>query len=257
MNCTAIWPRRGIAGESLPRVTAPGRPAEAQVDPPEQVVDFGVLYARNCSGCHGADGTGGAAIGLGDPVYLAIADDATIRRVTADGVPGTAMPAFAQSAGGMLTDEQIDVLVRGIRTRWAKPDALRRRECLRLMQRRRPGDPKRGADVYRDVLLVVSRRRRPRRQRASSIVDGSYLALVSDQNLRTTVIAGQAANWALRTGAATYPASRCRQRMSPMSSPGSPRSGTQFPGQPYSTALHAKEEFDDVRRTDFPDAGCW
>ena len=52
-------------------------------------MDFNFLYARNCAGCHGPNGKGGAAIGLGDPVYLAIADDATIRRVTADGVPGT------------------------------------------------------------------------------------------------------------------------------------------------------------------------
>ncbi len=56
--------------------------------PPGKIMDFNFLYARNCAGCHGADGKGGAAIGLGDPVYLAIADDATIRRVTADGVAG-------------------------------------------------------------------------------------------------------------------------------------------------------------------------
>src|SRR5439155_14075085 len=73
---------------------APGRPApDSAVIAPDKVVDFDVLYATNCAGCHGANGTGGAAIGLADPVYLAIADDATIRRVTADGVPGTAMPA--------------------------------------------------------------------------------------------------------------------------------------------------------------------
>ena len=37
---------------------------------------------------------------LRDPLYLAIADDETIRRVVRYGVRGTAMPAFAQSAGG-------------------------------------------------------------------------------------------------------------------------------------------------------------
>ena len=36
-----------------------------------------VLYSENCAGCHGPSGRGGAgAIGLADPVYLAIADDA-------------------------------------------------------------------------------------------------------------------------------------------------------------------------------------
>jgi cytochrome c oxidase cbb3-type subunit 3 len=100
-------------------------PVDSPVIPPSKIVDFSFLYARNCAGCHGPDGKGGAAIGLGDPVYLAIADDATIRRITADGVPGTTMPAFAQHSGGMLTDDQINVIVGGIRSRWAKPDALR------------------------------------------------------------------------------------------------------------------------------------
>ena len=61
---------------------------------------------------------------LADPVYLAIADDATIRRVTADGVPEPPCPPL-RTSGGMLTDAQIDVIVHGIRSRWAKPDALR------------------------------------------------------------------------------------------------------------------------------------
>ena len=55
------------------------------------------LYGQNCAGCHGEDGKGGAAIALADPVYLAIADDAILRRATAGGIPGTSMPAFAQN----------------------------------------------------------------------------------------------------------------------------------------------------------------
>src|SRR5690349_16697163 len=88
--------------------TAPGRPAaDAEVLRPNEVLNFDTLYQQNCAGCHGEQGKGGAAIALNSPAYLEIADDATIRRVTAQGVPGTAMPAFAQSSGGMLTDEQI------------------------------------------------------------------------------------------------------------------------------------------------------
>src|SRR5260370_350123 len=99
----------------------PGRPRPGpEVIRPEELVDFTTLYNQNCSGCHGADGKGGAAIGLGNPVYLAIADDATIRRTTAKGVRGTQMPPFAQTEGGMLSDIQINALVRGIRS-WARP----------------------------------------------------------------------------------------------------------------------------------------
>ena len=105
--------------------SAPGRPGpDSEVIPPDQIMEFNVLYASNCSGCHGANGKGGAAVSLSDPVFLAIADDTVIRRVATNGVPGTSMPAFARSAGGMLTDKQIDAIVSGIRS-WAKPDALR------------------------------------------------------------------------------------------------------------------------------------
>ncbi len=158
--------------------------------PPAKIMDFNFLYARNCAGCHGANGKGGAAIGLGDPVYLAIADDATIRRVTADGVPGTAMPAFAQHSGGMLTDDQVNVIVAGIRSRWAKPDALHGANPPPY-QAQGPGDPKHGAAVYGIYCSSCHGADGRGGKRASSIVDASYLALVSDQSLRTTVIVGR------------------------------------------------------------------
>jgi len=178
---------------------APGRPAaDSEVVAPNEVLDFAVLYARNCAGCHGANGTGGAAIGLADPSYLAIADDATIRRVASQGVPGTAMPAFAQSAGGLLTDQQIDVLVSGMRARWAKPHVFGDADVPPYAAPA-PGNPARGADVYARYCSSCHGASGRGGERASSIVDGAYLALVSDQGLRTTVIVGRpelgAPNW--------------------------------------------------------------
>jgi cytochrome c oxidase cbb3-type subunit 3 len=235
MNCTAI-----VLAVSLAVTTACGtrNPADVQVIPPNRIMDFSFLYARNCSGCHGPNGKGGAAIGLGDPVYLAIADDATIRRVTADGVAGTSMPAFAQHSGGMLTEDQIDVIIHGIRTRWAAPDALRDADAPPYAAQG-PSDPKRGADVYGTYCSSCHGSDGRGGKRASSIVDGSYLALVSDQNLRTTVIAGRrewgAPDW--RDDVPGKPMSPedvsdvvawlVVQRM-------------QFPGQPYSSALRAE-----------------
>jgi cytochrome c oxidase cbb3-type subunit 3 len=217
------------------RDSAPGRPpADSQVIPPSKIVDFNFLYARNCAGCHGPDGKGGAAIGLGDPVYLAIADDATIRRVTAEGVRGTAMPAFAQHSGGMLTDDQINVIIGGIRARWAKPDALRNAEVPPYAAQG-PGDPKRGATVY-GIYCSSCHGAAGRGGRASSIVDGSYLGLVSDQNLRTTVIAGRP-----EMGAPDWRGDVPGKPMSPADVSDvvawlvSQR--PQFPGQPYSSAL--------------------
>ena len=55
---------------------APGKQLAASTPiVPNEISDFNVLYGENCAGCHGPDGRGGAAIPLGDPVYLAIADD--------------------------------------------------------------------------------------------------------------------------------------------------------------------------------------
>ena len=34
----------------------------SEVLAPNEVMDFGTLYAENCAGCHGAEGRGGAAI---------------------------------------------------------------------------------------------------------------------------------------------------------------------------------------------------
>jgi cytochrome c oxidase cbb3-type subunit III len=164
--------------------------ADAPVIPPNKIMDFSFLYARNCSGCHGADGKGGAAIGIGDPVYLAIADDATIDRVTANGVAGTPMPAFAKHAGGMLTDDQIKVIIGGMRSRWARADALQGAVAPPYAAQS-PGDAKRGATVFGTYCSACHGADGRGSKRASSIVDPSYLALVSDQNLRTTVIVGR------------------------------------------------------------------
>jgi len=173
------------------RGMAPGRPAaDSQVVAPRKTLDASILYAKNCAGCHGRDAKGGAAIALGDPVYLAIANDATLTSVTANGVPGTAMPAFAQHSGGFLTDGQIDAIVRGIRLRWGKPDALRDADPPPYAAQV-PGDPKRGAEVYEDDCSTCHGVDGHGGKRASSIVDGSYLTLVSDQYLRTTVIVGR------------------------------------------------------------------
>ena len=173
------------------RDAAPGRPlADAQVIRPDAISDFTVLYAKNCSGCHGLDGKGGAAIGVGDPVYLAVADDAAIIHVISDGQKGTSMPAFAQHSGGMLTDYQIQVIASGIRARWAKPDALRG-AIAPPYAASGPGDPKRGAAVYGAYCSSCHGADGRGGSNGSCVVEPSYLALVSDQYLRTTVIAGR------------------------------------------------------------------
>src|SRR5580700_10690381 len=78
------------------------RAAEVRAIRPSEIANFGELFSQNCSGCHGKDGQGALTVGIGRPVYLAIADDGTIRATIEQGRPGTPMPAFSQHAGGML-----------------------------------------------------------------------------------------------------------------------------------------------------------
>jgi cytochrome c oxidase cbb3-type subunit III len=171
--------------------TPHGQPNEgAEVLAPNEVLEFGTLYAENCAGCHGAEGKGGAAIALADPVYLAIADDATIRKVTSSGVRGTAMPAFAQSAGGMLTDKQIDVIASEIRSRWSRQEILNTTNPPSYGPKS-TGDAQRGELAYKTYCESCHGPGGRGGQKGSAITNDSFLALVSDQGLRTIVITGR------------------------------------------------------------------
>ncbi len=167
----------------------PGRPTQADLPlRPSDVTDFAALYAENCAGCHGADGKSGAAVAMNNPVYLAIIDDPSMHRVIAGGVSGTAMPPFAQGAGGSLTDHQIDILVAGIRKSWSgAADAAAGAPPYSASA---PGDPNRGAQVFA-ASCQSCHGANGSGGSAGSVVEPSYLSLVSDQYLRTIVIAGR------------------------------------------------------------------
>src|SRR5262249_15694276 len=169
----------------------PGKPTEADIElKPEEVRDFALLFQQNCAGCHGQDGKGNSALALANPIYVAIASDDVIHRATATGIRGSLMPAFAKSAGGTLTDEQIDILVHEMRTRWAKPDEMIGSNSPSYAVGE-PGDVQRGAGAYATFCASCHGPEGRGTPKGSSIVDDSFLALVSDQNLRTTIIAGR------------------------------------------------------------------
>jgi mono/diheme cytochrome c family protein len=177
----------------------PGRPGPGpEVVRPDEILDFPALYKQNCAACHGENGRNGAAISLANPVYLAVAGEETLQQAIAKGVPGKLMPPFAKSAGGMLTDRQVTVLAQGLLQQWGTPDLLAGQNppsylatlsgdvgrgqqaftvfCARCHGADGEGDP---SDVKKDS------------GRLGSIVNPSYLALISDQNLRSITIAGR------------------------------------------------------------------
>jgi cytochrome c oxidase cbb3-type subunit 3 len=165
-------------------------PTGSETLAPNEVVEFGALYAENCSGCHGPEGRGGAAIALADPVYLSIVNQTTMRKVITNGVRGTSMPAFAQSAGGMLTDKQLDLISSGIRSHWSRQGIFDGADPPSYASKSM-GDVARGEAVYQTYCESCHGPEGKGGPKGSAITNNSFLALVSDQGLRTIVIVGR------------------------------------------------------------------
>jgi cytochrome c oxidase cbb3-type subunit III len=167
----------------------PGRPSGGpEVPRPEEVTSFKVLYAENCAGCHGKDGQNGPATNLANSTYQALVDDTTLREITAKGQKGTLMPGFAEQSGGPLTEAQVDVIVRGMRERWRRPDGPS--NVPPYMPHTKP-NLQHGAQVYAQACSRCHGAGLQNPGSAGSVLDGSFLGLISDQVLRTTTIAGR------------------------------------------------------------------
>ncbi len=190
----------------------PGQPNEAERwRAPAEITDFNQLYTQNCAGCHGPGGRLGAARPLNDPLYLAFVTDDALRQAISRGRAGTNMPAFSEQAGGHLTDQQIDLLVNGMRAHWSKPDDFKGVDLPRYSvnetatpsgpseavnnnisaETSQTGDAPRGSATYK-TFCASCHGTDGEGGLAGSIVDPNFLNLVSDQGLRTTVIVGRA-----------------------------------------------------------------
>jgi mono/diheme cytochrome c family protein len=158
---------------------------------PDKVTDFATLYKGNCAGCHGQNGRHGAARPLNDGLYLALIGKERLRNVIAKGVPGTTMAPFAQDRGGTLTDQQITVLADEMEKKWARPQEFD--AAVMPAYAATLGNATAGAVAFGQYCAschgpdgsgIAGRS-------GGSAVDPAYLELVSDQSLRTTVIAGR------------------------------------------------------------------
>lgn len=168
----------------------PGKPAPGpEVPVPSSVVDFDKLYAQSCSGCHGDNGQHGAAVALNSPTYLALVDDTTLKNVTAKGYKGGLMPGFAAGAGGLLTEAQIDAIVHGMRSKWGKGNVLAGLNAPSYAATK-TGDVARGGEVYAQSCASCHGAAGTG-ARKGSILNGSYLALMDAQSLRTITIVGR------------------------------------------------------------------
>ena len=157
---------------------------------PDSVTDFSVLYKDNCAGCHGLNGRFGAARPLNDPLYLAVIGKERMRDVIAKGVPGTAMPAFAQNGGGTLTDQQITILADQIEGRWSRPQEYA--GVTLPPYSAELGDTRAGEA---DFKIYCSRCHGDNGAggpgKGGSVIEPALLSLESNQSIRTMVIAGR------------------------------------------------------------------
>ena len=174
----------------------PGQPTAADEPiPSEKVLDFDTLFKRNCAGCHGDGGRGGAATPLAEPVFVAGVDVETLRTIIGNGIPGTSMSAFARRNGGALTDQQVGVLAEQMSARWGNPAALQGVTVPPLGSPATPplqGDAARGAAAYQ---VFCARCHGADGTGAPpdghSVVDRAYLRLTSDFGLRTAIVVGR------------------------------------------------------------------
>jgi cytochrome c oxidase cbb3-type subunit 3 len=166
----------------------PGKPDPYGEEAVEgNISDFPTLFARNCAGCHGAEGHNGPGRILNDPLYLAVIPKEELRNTIVHGRPGTSMPAWAKSEGGSLTDHQIDVLVGGIEKNWTRPQLMAGRAPLPPYSAPlESGDAKRGKILFATSCVLCHRP-----GVIGPVTVPAYLTLVSNQNLRTSVIVGR------------------------------------------------------------------
>jgi len=169
----------------------PGRPTPAEiVKRPTDILDPVLLYKQNCAGCHGEEGKLGPATPIGDSLYLTVVDDNTLRNTISKGRPGTAMSAFEESEGGMLTSKQVDAIVQGMRQRWDHSQVLAGGTAPPYAAKS-PGDAQRGAAVFTTYCASCHGTDGKGTAKVGSIVNPAYLSLVTDQGLRTIVIVGR------------------------------------------------------------------
>lgn len=172
---------------------------------PDQIHNFAVLYKENCAACHGDNGMNGAALPLNNPVYLAWAGHDRMLQIASNGVPNHLMPGFAPSAGGLLTNQQVEDIVNGMISNWGKPDTVKG-VALPGYASSSKGDVTQGQAAYKiycsrchgdDGNGVPAPQTDSARIAASktgkavgSIVDPTYLSLISEQGLRDIIVAG-------------------------------------------------------------------
>ncbi len=151
---------------------------------PVKVSEFSSLFEQNCSGCHGTDGKNGPARPLHDALLVAYMPLDQIKLVVENGRAGTPMPAFGRAQGGPLDDGQVDAIVKGIQN-WSGGRIVQNVPAYTPTS---SGDPHNGAKLFAQNCFMCH----AKGGAVGPVTDPSYLTLVSDQTLRSSIVTGRA-----------------------------------------------------------------
>jgi mono/diheme cytochrome c family protein len=189
-----------------------GKPDPAQrYQTPEEVRDFTQLYDQNCRGCHGTDGRMGPAPPLNDPLFLAMIEDGDLRMIISQGRKDTLMPAFGGLptdvlvkiqkrpviGTGILTDAQVEVLVKDLRFRWGKPDEVGSGPLPKYLSGKEledqlaTADKARGKKLFALACATCHGDAGLGTKKAGAVNQPAFLKLMSNQVLRRLIITGR------------------------------------------------------------------
>jgi len=157
-----------------------------------------ILYEANCADCHGEQGQGQVGPPLNSRVLLRTTSDGVFFGLIRTGVPGTVMPAWGQTFGGPLTDEQVSQVVAFVRA-WevtapdiepavVEPDAVR------------------GATIFAETCFVCHGENGAGTDRAPRLNDPATLKDFDDAWYRSTISHGRPAQGMPTWGTVLSPA---------------------------------------------------
>ena len=156
------------------------------------------IYQENCAACHGEQGQGQVGPALNSKELLRTAPDELLLGLIRTGVPGTVMPAWGQTFGGPLTDEDVSQVVAFIRA-W-EPTAP---EILPVTVE---PDPVRGATIFAETCFVCHGENGQGTERAPRLNDLATLKDFDDAWYRKTISNGRPAQGMPTWGTVLSPA---------------------------------------------------
>jgi mono/diheme cytochrome c family protein len=141
------------------------------------------IYGNHCASCHGEQGEGIIGPALNSKQLLSTASDDLLFSLVRTGVPGTAMPAWSQSFGGPLTDEEIREAVAFVRS-WEP-------EATDIGSEAPEPDPARGAEIFESICFACHGIEGDGTEIAPALNDAVRLATFDDDWYRETIAVGR------------------------------------------------------------------